>query len=302
MNESEDNEIDRRLAIAALAMDTESVAKGLPPEHDELWDFIHGAVTDRRRAEILSHLADNEELFSQWHSLIVTIDEFPEPTAEYIAAEIPDTKINRSEARGDHMAGTEPASTATWWQRLINFPIRLPLVSTGIAAAIVGILILSPSDPSKDAPMDFWTNWSQPISTSTESADPALRADLDALLAGVRDQLIALNYAPLNPNGELLPEHIPACSEGENFCTIRREALFQLGLLVVGQLHDCRSPTKTAAPGLSDPAIASRSIVEQNLPVLLVAPLKAWISAHGQDQFLACEAAANFLGQALHNE
>jgi hypothetical protein len=82
MNEPEDNDIDRRLAIAALAMDAESVAEGPRPEHDELWDFIHGAVTDRRRAEILSHLADDDELFSEWHSLKVTISECPGSVTE----------------------------------------------------------------------------------------------------------------------------------------------------------------------------------------------------------------------------
>ncbi|MFK8080284.1 MAG: hypothetical protein AB8B97_08370 [Granulosicoccus sp.] len=279
-----DEEANRRLAMLGLAISEPGTAQGDRPDMAELWDFMHGAVSEARRAEILSHLAEDEELFSDWQNLQTTALEVEQ--VQIADGMPPDGKKD------------ETASTAIW-QGLTDWFFHNRWISAGGLAAAIALLVIGTLDQRPPAPENFWQDWSQPISSQSAAQDSVLRDELDAVLAGVRSQLIELSYAGTGPSQEPLPENAPPCQNDDALCKERRAALFTLGGLAIDQLSQCQ--TKNAIPSEFLPDLQFvAGIVRSHPPLAILAtPLNRWVQAAEQDALAACDAAALVISGAL---
>ncbi|MFK7860867.1 MAG: hypothetical protein AB8B64_18765 [Granulosicoccus sp.] len=280
----ENNDVNRRLALLGLAMSTPNSPRGDRPDLAELWDFMHNVVNDVRRDEILSHLAEDEELFSEWQELQATTLEIEQ--AQVVDAYLPvREKIN-------------PPSRA-FWQQLQEWIFYRPWISAGGVAAAVALLFFGTVSQRPPTSEDFWQAWSQPISSQSLLQDSVLRDDLDAVLTGVRTQLIELSYPGTGPSQQDLPEQVHACQADDASCTERRSALFTLGGLAIDQLRQCQENAEALTQLLPElQRIAG--IVQSHPPLAVLAtPINRWVEAAEQDTAAACDAAALVISGAL---
>lgn len=284
MSEPNDDAIDRRLAALGLALQPEAETLGPRPDEDELWDFIHGAVSDQRREEILSHLADDQRVFDEWYSLRQAIKEYGEPEEEL-------SVVDEGLARvSDKLSLT--ATLKSWLSGHIG-PVPTPLAAAAAAVACVSLVLVLSLRPS-DTPADFWLDWSAPISTQATTTQEQQDA-AQSLLVGVKNQLLVENYSAVGPSGEVLPDELPACGSDDTDCVSRQDALVQLGELAVGQIHQCQTEQGASENQGDDIASVAAPVLAQGQPDSLLSLINAWITAQDSDPGSACDASAEII-------
>lgn len=226
------------IAKLGLLLDEATAASGQKPTFEELWQWMQGEVTAGRAQEILSHVARDPEVYSQWHQLRSAQREFSEvPVYERVSATQPaptDQQDQSAVADGAHRHSARTTAVTggdSWFKRLVGYFSPAPFAGMALAAVLGGVVAVN---INKTQPVDVWEDWLSPKSFGDTQALPD-QHEVEAVLAGMAAKLGELSLPMLGPDGKRLPRMVPECTSNseDDLCTERRHALYSLGQLAI---------------------------------------------------------------------
>ncbi|TCK08361.1 hypothetical protein [Marinobacterium mangrovicola] len=168
MTADRDEQQQEYLARLALAIAEASTASGPEPDNEDLAALLDNRLPLERRQQVISHLANNSELYSQWQQLLTDLE----------CWETSDTNV--SSISGRH----QPKRWRHWLAGVGG-------LGTAAAALLVGWLILS---PGTDGPLSLDQAYAEysPQLVEFLSEQPRMRAlpiavdpETTAMLAGI---------------------------------------------------------------------------------------------------------------------
>jgi len=284
---SGDERRERRLALAALALDEAPTAPGAPPELDELAAWMAGEIAPERARQIRAHVARDPQTYEAWRQLRLAVAEDTPARTRASSTVARAVSGSASDGRADASAG---------WLDTLRDRFGYPALGGGFATiAALGIAIgVSLGPPPPDA--DIWQDWQRPKGVGSAAIAERELAELQSFLAGVAEQTSALGLPPLGPNGHPLPRRAPPCDGADTDCRARRERLIELGRLSVLSRWEC--VLESAVPDRRDRATELLAALESDPGAArLLGPLRDWASADSQRA--RCGAVDRLLARAL---
>ena len=314
---SEDDGIssgDSRLAKLSLLIDTPEKAEGRVPDSDELWDWMHGCVEDPvRAAQIRSHVARDPDVFERWHEMRLSEGGVEEWIASASAAELQSSAVANLQESTDieQAVSTAPSVSATqakeksdrisplnlsaWLSKLGALMPPMQYGGVALAAILGGVVAIN---LTRTQPVDVWSDWQTPKSLGQMQALPD-QQEVEAVLAGVAGQLNELSLPVLGPNGETLPQEIPACTDvtESGICSPRRQALYDLGSLAVSTRVLCLTNIDIPDVVVVELSLINNLIGSDAQAGRFAEPVAQWTAA--TEQSSQCSAVNVILSRAL---
>ncbi len=172
-----DEQQQEYLARLALAIAEANTASGPKPDSEDLAALLDNRMPLQRRQQVISHLANNSELYSQWQQLLNDLDSWELSGAE--------ANTFNGNNKVSSIAGAHRVSRWKFWAAGFTG------LGTAAAALIVGWLILS---PGTDDPLSLDQAYAEysPQLVEFLNEQPRIRAlpitvnsETAALLAGI---------------------------------------------------------------------------------------------------------------------
>lgn len=282
MNEPQEYS-DAEVARLGLLLDEDRATVGLCPELDELWNWMHGDCEPEREAEILSHLAADEDLYELWRSLRVEL-------ANLVTADGQVTSIDGM--KEDQVATTVASSKINPWLR--DWSNGAFAYAAMLALVVVNLGVFR-SQVDQDTPV--WENWRVPKAVAQGKLSEETEIELQPVLVGIHAALESLEHDPVGPDGRTLPDALRQCKSSYRQCQTRRQHMFTLGKLATLTLNRCQNNLTVAVPLELDSI--ERTLDRSDVLGIMRAPVARWNSADHGDTSTICAAASLVLDRAL---
>ena len=293
---------ERRVALSALLLDSPDAAAGEVPDDGELWDWIHGEISQTRAREIEQHVARSDTVYERWRLMRMHIDEVaseqsqPIPRAETSAlSRLAKTALQQLQKCCEVL--TVPAqvharligSTRLRWQKLHTW--FAPSAIAGVAI-LLAIIVLPPVGNS---PVNFWEDWSYTKQNSNRPLTSETRDSLLLVLAGINTTLLENGIAAEDSEGSSIAATAPPCLQNDS-CSKLTAGLYALGKTVAAARLQCLSKPFQFASRLL-PAERQREALQQDAAAILRKPVTDWVNADSQQSH--CSAVAETINRSL---
>ena len=303
-NKSSDeiSDSERRVALSALLLDSPDAAAGEVPDDGELWDWIHGEISQTRAREIEQHVARSDTVYERWRLMRMHIDEEaieqsqPIPQTETSALSQFANLVQR-QLKKCREALTTPAhaeaqligSTRLRWQKLRTW--LAPSATAGVAL-LLAIMFLPPVGNS---PVNFWEDWSYTKQSSNRPLTSETRDSLLVVLAGIKTTLLENGIAAEDSEGSSIAVTAPPCLQSDS-CSNHIDGLYALGKTVAAARLQCLSNPFQFSSRLL-PAERQREALQQDAAAILRKPVTDWVNADSQQSH--CSAVAETINRSL---
>ena len=293
---------ERRVALSALLLDSPDAAAGEVPDDGELWDWIHGEISQTRAREIEQHVARSDAVYERWRLMRMHIDEVaseqsqPIPRAETSALSRL-AKTARQQLQKCREVLTVPTqvqarligSTRLRWQKLHTW--FAPSAIAGVAI-LLAIIVLPPVGNS---PVNFWEDWSYTKQNSNRPLTSETRDSLRLVLAGIKTTLLENDIAAEDSEGSSIAATAPPCLQNDS-CSKLTAGLYALGKTVAAARLQCLSKP-FQFPSRLLPAERQREALQQDAAAILRKPVTDWVNADSRQ--VHCAAVAETINRSL---
>ncbi len=137
MTADRDEQQQEYLARLALAIAEASTASGPEPNNEDLAALLDNRLPLQRRQQVISHLASNSELYSQWQQLLTDLDSWQLSGANVSTMKVSSSQIESIAAAPRSRSHLRSHLRKRWLTRVGG-------VGTAAAALIVGWFVFSP--------------------------------------------------------------------------------------------------------------------------------------------------------------
>lgn len=287
----------RKMAQAAIIIDSPESASGEKPDMEELWDWMGGRVEAQRAQQIQSHVARDAQIYSQWRELRMALEE-----AELERPELNVSASNRqasagydlpSQAREYKSAGNDSSG---FFERVLTWLSPAPLGGAFATAAILGVAISIGMNQSRQQ-QAFWADWQSPKGLNQADVTVAETDLAKSFLSGMGNRMQELSIPPVGPAGQILNSESDPCASDNQVCNERHNIMRELGKLSVAAKLACVVGQDANADDMQKIRSVLSFMASDTSMQRYLAPVRQWAATNDSDS--RCRAVNSLIERGL---